>query len=114
MEITNRKLNLLILATTYPRYKDDWMGNYIHNLSKELTSKFNVNVLCPSNSKSINSEVIDNVKIKRFSYFIKRFEKLAYENGILDNIRENPFLILLIPFFTLFFVKKKGQKIFLL
>jgi len=98
--------NILILTSSFPKNPDDTSARFIYEHSKIfLANDLDVTILSPGLESASNSEQWGNIKIRRFSYFLpKRFERLAYGSGILENIRHNPFLIILVPFFFLSFL----------
>jgi len=58
-----------MVTTSYLRWKNDFSGKMIHNLSKHLVKRgHEVVVLCPHFPASRDFEVIDGVKIYRFRY----------------------------------------------
>lgn len=73
----------------------------MHELAKRLTSRFEVTVLAPHAAGSLARETIDGINIQRFRYAPASLEKLAYEGGILPNLRRRPWTYLLIPAFLL-------------
>ena len=42
---------------------------------------------------------MDDINVVRFKYFFAPLEKLAYEGGILSNLKQHPWTYLLLPFF---------------
>lgn len=95
------KNKLLILTTSFPRWKDDTYPSWIYELAKTLFKKgFRINILSPHYPKAKIYEERDNLKIKRFRYFYPlKYQKLGY--GILPNIKKNKFLILQVLFFNI-------------
>ena len=57
---------------------------FVYELSKRLTNNFDVSVLAPIFPGAKEFEIMDDMKVYRFHYFIKRYEKLAGSGGI-DN-----------------------------
>ncbi len=73
-------------------------------------------ILSPHYPGARKQEIMENIKIYRFQYFITKYEKLCYNNGILSNIKKKWSLSLLVPFFVFFqiiYLKKiiKKEKI---
>ena len=94
-----------MLSTMYLRYKNDTRGLMVSELNKNLIEEgIEVDVVAPNDYSYKRFEIIDRVKIHRFSYFFpKRLQRLAYGSGIPTNL-ENSFLAKLqIPFFALSF-----------
>ena len=93
------KPKILVLTTTFPRWKNDVDPPFVHELSRRLTSSFEVYVLTPHYPGAKYSERLDNIYVRRFLYFIPQWEKLAGSVGILPTLQRNKFYYLLIPFF---------------
>jgi len=92
---------VLILTTTFPRWKNDTEAHFVFNLAKELTRFFCVQVLAPYHPGSKTAEVWDGVSIKRFRYWPR--ESLCYGSGILPNFRNSFFAKLqVLPFLLCF------------
>ncbi|MBW1973302.1 MAG: hypothetical protein DRP55_08035 [Spirochaetes bacterium] len=94
-----------VLSTSYPRYKTDSSGIFVYRLCKEIAKYHHVEVLAPADDKKRKNKK-NEIFVHYFDYFfIRKWQKLAYGNGIVENIKSNPFLILLLPFFmTSFFI----------
>lgn len=103
---------IIVCASTFPRWKDDTNPPFVYELSKRLTSEFEVHVLAPSYPGSKDFERMDNMHVHRFHYFIKNLEKLAGSGGILPMLKKNPLYYFQVPFFMIaeFFALKKLVK----
>jgi glycosyltransferase involved in cell wall biosynthesis len=95
------KKKLLVFASTFPRWKNDTLPPFVYELSKRLTDEFDVSVLAPSYPGSKDFEIMDKMKVHRFHYFIKKYEKLAGYGGILPTLKKNPLFHFQVPFFLL-------------
>jgi len=95
----NRKRRVLVLTSTFPRWKNDNEPPFVYELCKRLKKEFDIHVLAPHFRGAEVSENLDGIGIRRFRYFISKGENLCYEGGILANIKQNKLLIGLIPFF---------------
>lgn len=95
------RIKILIISSSYPRYYGDFSGNFIHEISKRLDkSKYCVLVLSPHCRKCKRKELLDNVQIYRFRYFIPVSQQsLAYNSGISSNIRKKNLAKIQVPFF---------------
>ena len=98
-------MEVCILTTSYPRFKGDYAGIFIHNLAKNLVKNgIKVKVVAPNDFKTKSNEIIDEVEIFRFNYwFIKKHQKLCYGGGIPNNIKNSLLAKLQIPFFIFSF-----------
>lgn len=77
-------MKVLVLTTTFPRWKDDTNPPFIYELFKRLTDEFDVSVLPPHYPGAKTFEVMDKIKIYRFRYFIEKYEKPTGSGGILS------------------------------
>lgn len=95
------KPNILVLTSTFPRWEGDKEPPFVFELSKRLITDFNIHVLTPHAPNAKLEESFFNLKVTRFKYFFNKFQTLAYNGGILANLKRNPWLYLLVPFFIL-------------
>lgn len=95
------KKKLLVLSSTFPRWKHDSTPPFVFELAKKLQKDFEVCVLAPHYPKALKNETWEDMKIIRFKYFFSPFEKLALNGGIISALKKNPLNYLLIPFFII-------------
>ena len=96
------KPRLLVLTSTFPRWRDDPEPPFVFELSRRLTNIFDILVLAPRTPGSLDRETLEGLRVIRFPYFIRRWENLAsHGGGILNRLRANPLNYLLIPPFLL-------------
>lgn len=89
--MTKRKI--LVLTSTFPRWKNDSTPPFVFELEKRLASNFDVHVLAPHFTGAKKYEKIADLKIHRFQYFWPTgWQKLCYEGGILPNLKKNKLL----------------------
>lgn len=97
LKLNNKKL--LVVSSTYPRWESDTEPGFVHELSKRLTSSFEVHVICPHAKGSAPYEILHGVHIHRFRYAPSAIETLVNGGGMMANIKSRPLkAILLIPF----------------
>ncbi len=96
----NRK-RLLILTSTFPRWKGDEDPPFVFELCKRLKNNYDIQVLTPHFPGVKPEEQYDGIHVKRFRYFFSSWERLAYQGGILANLRQNPWKYVLVPPFLL-------------
>ena len=91
---------ILVLTTTFPRWRGDTDPPFVFELCRRLAKDFDIIVLAPHFPDSASEENMDGIRVVRFRYFFEPWEKLAYGSGggILARIRINPFWGLLAPF----------------
>ncbi|HEV2111759.1 MAG TPA: glycosyltransferase family 4 protein [Gammaproteobacteria bacterium] len=92
---------MLVLTSTYPRWRDDTIPVFVHELTRRLARDFEMHVLAPHAPGAYEEESLDGVDIHRFRYLPARFETLAYGGGMLPGLKNHPWrLAALIPFLT--------------
>lgn len=91
----------MVLASTYPRWAGDHEPGFVHELSKRLTDRFRVTVLCPHAEGASTGERLDGVDVVRYRYAPQRLEKLVNDGGIVTNLRLHRWMFLLLPGFFL-------------
>src|SRR3989344_1667939 len=95
---------ILVTATTFPRWENDTEPNFVFVLSRFLAGYgHKVVALVPHFHRAKKYEVMDKVKIYRFSYFIPyKLQKLCYEGGIFGNLKRYKIAFFQLPFLFLF------------
>ena len=96
------KKKLLVLTTTYPRWRGDTEPAFVHYLSRGLQDAFEVHVLAPHTRNAKIMEMLDGVHVHRFRYLPVTWQRLAYEGGIVPRLKQNKWLALQIPFMFFF------------
>ena len=67
--ITNAsRTSILVLTSTFPRWKGDVEPPFVHELARRLTDSFDVHVLAPHAPGSKRREILDGVHVHRFRY----------------------------------------------
>jgi glycosyltransferase involved in cell wall biosynthesis len=94
-----QKEKILIITTTFPRWENDKIPNFVYELSREYTKKYDVHVLAPHSKGSKVYENMENIKVHRFRYFFPMFENLSKGISISNAIEKNKLNIFLIPLF---------------
>ena len=90
---------VLVLTSTFPRWEGDVEPPFVYELARRLTDSFVVHVLAPHAPGSKRREILDGVHVHRFRYGPACCERLAYQGGILANLKKSPALFGLVPFF---------------
>lgn len=90
---------ILVLTSTYPRWRDDTIPPFVHELARRLTKHHEIHVLAPHTRSAMPYEEMDGVEVHRFRYLPARFETLAYGGGMLPGLRRRPWRLLLLPIF---------------
>lgn len=95
------KKTILVLASTYPRWKDDPEPQFVHELCKRLANEFHIIALVPGAQNSNSNEILDNVKIIRYRYAPKKLQSLVNNGGIVNNLKTHLWKWLLVPGFII-------------
>lgn len=93
------KQTILVLASTFPRWKKDTEPRFIYDLCQHLDERFGLIVLAPHCKGAASEEQFGRIRVVRFRYAPERFEKLAYEGGIAAQLGKHPWYWLLVPWF---------------
>ncbi len=93
----------LVLASTFPRWKNDTTPSFVYELSRRLASKERaLVVLAPHFENAKKREFLDGLDTYRFQYFLpSSLQKVAYGAGIIPNVKSNILAFLQVPFFIL-------------
>jgi glycosyltransferase involved in cell wall biosynthesis len=94
-----QKQKILVLASTFPRWKGDTDPPFIYHLCKGMASYYEVHVLAPHFANAASNEILDEVHVHRYRYAPSAWQMLAYDGGMLRKIKKNPLLALLLPSF---------------
>ena len=108
-------MRVLTTSTCFPRWKDDYFGNFVLNASRGLANEgYDIEVLCPHYPGVAREEVVEGVKVTRFKYFFEDQQSVAYGGGMGPNLKQNWWLWAQLPFFVFSFLRairkyKKGK-----
>ena len=97
--MSTQKTTLLVLASTFPRWKNDTEPRFVYDLCLRLKNHFDIIVLAPHSKGSQIHEILDGLNVYRYRYGFECFETLAYEGGITAKLKKNKFNWLMLPFF---------------
>src|SRR3990167_7699194 len=88
-----KKKRILVLTSTFPRWKNDHTPPFIFELEKRLVKDFEIHILAPHYQGAKKEEMMEGLHIHRFQYFWPvNLQKLCYEGGILPNLKKNKLL----------------------
>jgi glycosyltransferase involved in cell wall biosynthesis len=94
------KPTLLVLASTYPRWRNDPEPGFVHELCRRLARSFNVIAMVPDAPGADPSGVFDGVDIVRYRYAPRRWQTLVNHGGIATNLQRAAWKWLLVPAFV--------------
>jgi glycosyltransferase involved in cell wall biosynthesis len=92
---------LLVLASTYPRWRDDPEPGFVHELARRLAGAFEVTVVTPGAPGALPRETLDGVRVIRYRYAPAHWQTLVHHGGIVTNLKRSPWKLLLVPGFVL-------------
>jgi glycosyltransferase involved in cell wall biosynthesis len=90
-----------VLTSTFPRRAADTDPAFVFDLCRRLAAEWDVTVLAPHSAGAQCIETLDGVCVLRYRYAPAAWEKLAYEGGLLANLKRRPWLAILLPSFFL-------------
>lgn len=99
--IPRHRLRVLVMTSTFPRWAGDTEPRFVLDLCRHLAKEADVLVLAPHAPGASLAEQIEGVHVRRFRYFIPRWQSVTYEGGILQRLRRNPWRLLQLPCFLL-------------
>src|SRR3989344_166641 len=93
-------MKVCFVTTSFPAYQGDIQSPFIYQLAKHLAQrKVDLTVICPNYKKSkAKNEVMEGIKVKRFSYF-PRFLQTLTEKGRIASFKNNHWSLLQLPCF---------------
>lgn len=91
---------ILVLTSTFPRWCQDSEPGFVFDLSQQLAAAgHDVTVLAPHTKGACHQECMGGVSVRRFRYAPEAWERLAYQGGIMGNLKSCPLLYVLLPVF---------------
>ena len=104
-------MRVAVLTTVYPRWADDFFGNYIyHHAEAHVANGAEVRVVAPHTAGALPREELGGVRVDRFRYGLPASSQtIAYGGGVLTQLDSGLTAKLLLPFFVLsFFLRSIG------
>ena len=105
---------ILVIASTFPRWKNDSSPRFVYDLSENLGSKYKIIVLVPHYRDAKKKEIMGKLEVRRFAYFKpESLQKLCYGGGIIPNMKHSFLakmqmpLLILSEFFASYSIIKK-------
>lgn len=93
-------IKVLVLTTTFPRWRGDPTPAFVYELSKRLQKNgLDIVVIAPHHEGAKQFEFMDNMRVFRFPYFYPtKFQTLFYEGGVLYNLKKSNLAKIQVPF----------------
>ncbi|MAE42878.1 hypothetical protein CMO93_03840 [Candidatus Woesearchaeota archaeon] len=105
---------ILVIASTFPRWKDDNSPRFVYDLSENLSSKYKIIALVPHDKDAKKKEIMGKLEVRRFAYFKpESLQRLCYGGGMIPNMKHSFLakmqmpLLILSEFFASYRVIKK-------
>ena len=100
-------MRVCMLTTSFPRCPGDFAGVFVYNLARTLSERgVGVEVVVPHDDHLPRRETWGRVRVHRFVYgWPPRRQRLAYGDGIPNNLRRRPWTALQIPAFLAMFLR---------
>jgi glycosyltransferase involved in cell wall biosynthesis len=99
-----QRFDVCLLTTGFPRFEGDLFGIFVLELARGLVRQgLRVAVLAPHDPVAAMCEEVDGVHVRRFRYFLPRWQRLAYGGGMPTNLRESWVARFQVPLFLLAF-----------
>ncbi|MBI4451923.1 glycosyltransferase family 4 protein [Candidatus Woesearchaeota archaeon] len=93
---------VLVLASTFPRWKGDSTPSFVYELSNRLADNRRMIVSAPHAGNAAKYEKMGRLEVYRYAYFYpENLQKLAYGAGIITNAKSNLLALAQIPLFLL-------------
>lgn len=96
------KKKILVLTSTFPRFKGDNCPPFVYELSKRLTKNYQIYLLSPYSPGAKEFEIMDNIRVYRFKFWPSLGKRLVTEDAIGPSLRKNSLLYIQAFFYTLF------------
>ena len=94
---STHKKKLLVTTSTFPKWENDTVPPFIHDLSKHLTKNYEVYVLAPYSHGASLYEERDGMYIYRYKYFPGK--TLITDKAKLPFLKKHPHYFVQVPFF---------------
>lgn len=94
--------SVLVLTSTFPRWRRDTTPAFVEELSRGLAGNWHLTVLAPHAPGARKQERSGKIAIRRFAYFKpESIQRLCYKGGILPNLKASLLAKIQLPFLIL-------------
>lgn len=95
-------MKVVSITTAFPRSDSDVLIPWIIRLINLLKEKGVETGIFTSSYCGRKSEISNNIKVFRFRYFFRKWEKLSHDMSVPEKLKSNKFYFLVLPFFMIF------------
>jgi len=90
-ETAARPLSIVMATTSYPRWEGDHAGHFVASLASAIAEVGHaVTVVAPHAPSAEEAEEAGGVRVRRVRYLPDSWERLAYGDGIVPNLKRDP------------------------
>ncbi|MGI6394071.1 MAG: glycosyltransferase family 4 protein [bacterium] len=95
-------MKVISIVTSFPRNEKDVLIPWIIRLIKELKNLNVESEVFTSSYQGLSGGERDGIKVKRFRYFFKRWEKLSHDMSVPEKLKSDKRYFFVLPFFIFF------------
>jgi len=95
-------MKVVSITTAFPRSENDVLIPWIIKLINLLKMKGAETEIFTSSYCGRKSEISNNIKVFRFRYFFRKWEKLSHDMSVPEKLKSNKLYFFVLPFFMLF------------
>jgi glycosyltransferase involved in cell wall biosynthesis len=95
-------MKVISITTAFPRSDSDVLIPWIIRLINLLKEKGVETEIFTSSYRGRKNEISNNIKVFRFRYFFRKWEKLSHDMSVPEKLKSNKFYFLVLPFFMIF------------
>lgn len=95
----SKKHKLLVLTSTFPLVEDDAEPPFVYELCRRLVADFRVIVIAPASVSRSGWDRVGVVRVYRYRYAPRGWQRLAYAGGLIPTLRRSPALAVVVPGF---------------
>ena len=94
-------MKVVSITTAFPRNENDVLIPWIIKLINLLKTKEVETEIFTSSYCGRKSEISNNIKVFRFRYFFRKWEKLSHDMSVPEKLKSNKLYFFVLPFFML-------------
>ncbi len=94
-------MKVLYIATAFPRFEGDIITPWLVEVVRQLKAKGIEVEVFTSSYQGLKDQELYGIKIHRFRYFFKKWEKLTHDETAVDKVKKGLLNQLLVPFYML-------------